>query len=211
MNYPGHPEEPKQSSKDGSQIEVLTNYSRATLKVKHIHVYRVEIVNLDAKGTDADVGRHSSDQQSPIIPIREVQDQPIRSAVFEKAQQSKPELQNLVFDSQNYAYTGKNIHKNWKELDGQKCALEMEIPYVTDDLACSLQLTVKHQRSYDVDILERYCQGKTDLKANSGYVQGMMFALDTVLRIGAKVYSDVDGKQVDPAMKINTFCGFDIL
>ncbi|KAJ2874252.1 hypothetical protein FB639_004125, partial [Coemansia asiatica] len=210
MDYPGYPEEElEQNQSSSNQIQVLTNYSRATLKAKQLHVYRVEIVNLDAVNAAIHAGSQDSDQQSPIIPIREVQEQPIRQALFEKAQQSKPELQNLVFDSRSFAYTCKNIHKDWKDLDKQQCVLE--IPYMAKDFACNFQLLIKHQRSYDTDILDKYCRGESDLKANSGYIQGMMFALDTVLRIGARVFSDVDGRHVDPTMKINTLCGFDIL
>ncbi|KAJ2705874.1 hypothetical protein FB645_002058 [Coemansia sp. IMI 203386] len=210
LSYPGQPEEKEDPQQSTSQTQVLTNYSKLTLKAKHIHVYRVEIINLDATTSTA---IHTADQESnqspPIIPIREVQEQPIRCAVFQKAQQRSPELQRLVFDEKNYAYSGKNTHKKWKDLEGQQYTLD--IPYSTKDFACTFQLLVRHQRSYDVDTLEKYCRGETDLKANSGYIQGMMFALDTVLRLGARVFTDVDGRNVDPAMKINTVCGFDIL
>ncbi|KAJ2786290.1 hypothetical protein GGI15_001627 [Coemansia interrupta] len=172
---------------------VLSNYSRVEIQAKHIYVYRIEISNLDAAPT-------SKSQE------KEVAESDLRREVFAKALLADPKLSSLVYDEMYFAYGRKNLHKNWAGL-----STTFRVSHTTDRFGGEFQVLIGHQRTYDMEILEKYCGGARDAPmADSGYVQGMMFALDSVVRLGARVFTRIDRWQVDPQKKITTPYGFDI-
>ncbi|KAJ1723876.1 hypothetical protein LPJ53_001833 [Coemansia erecta] len=188
-----YPPQPEETTDGAAGATVLSNYSRVDIQAKHIYVYRIEISNLDAAPT-------STSQE------KEVAESDLRQAVFAKALAADPKLASLVYDEMYFAYGRKNLHKHW---DGS--SKTFRVSHTTDRFGGEFQMRIGHQRTYDMDILDKYCRGAKDAPmANSGYVQGMMFALDSVVRLAARVFTPIDRWQVDPQKKIPTPFGFDI-
>ncbi|KAJ1901877.1 hypothetical protein LPJ66_000433 [Kickxella alabastrina] len=185
---------------------VLTNHAILELTSKHIHVYKVEITNLDARSnqTTNDTGTDN----------RQVKETDLRQDIFKKA--FKDTL--LVFDSSDYAYSSKNLHKKWPTIMENKNSSTAELARTVTHDGHDFRVILRHLRTYERKVLLQHCQQansntegkKGDEVVGDGYIQGMLFALDSIVRSSLRVFEDLDGHQVDSSNSIATDRGFDI-
>ncbi|KAJ1664245.1 hypothetical protein EV178_004291 [Coemansia sp. RSA 1646] len=127
----------------------------------------------------------SSDEPSEEENANKVTNIQIRKKVFERAVSlndsswtSKP----LIFDGQDYAYSAKSVHKHWPESSTTLSVTQSFDAGNTNDalLPCLFHVTLRVQRRYDVKLLDKYCDG--DNSVAEAYVQGMLYALDSIVR-----------------------------
>ncbi|KAJ2549519.1 hypothetical protein EV175_004417 [Coemansia sp. RSA 1933] len=168
-------EYPPQRTDDDPEANtnVVGNFIRMeSIKAKHIHVYVVDIRNMDAvttadPSTDDDAGK--------------VKDPSVRKHAFEQAvihNYSMLGSNRLVFDGGDYAYGAKAVHKKWSD----PSTLTVNITHSdTSRVACLMHVTLHTQRRYDTrDLVDKYCAG--DRSVSETYVQGMLYALDNMVR-----------------------------
>ncbi|KAJ1896648.1 hypothetical protein LPJ81_004697, partial [Coemansia sp. IMI 209127] len=180
-------EYPAQPTDDESNTKVVANFSRIeAIKAKHIYVYVVDVRNMDALASDQQEGEEAG----------KVTDVHVRKNVFEKAVSLNGDALDsrpLVFDGQDYAYSAKAAHK--KGWDASTDSLTLSVDHSLDSVVCRMHVTLRKQRRYETKLLYKYCDG--DRSVSETYVQGMLFALDSIVRsLALPDTVCVDGRQL---------------
>ncbi|KAJ2720695.1 hypothetical protein GGI07_004462 [Coemansia sp. Benny D115] len=207
---------PPQPPLSDSSSLVLSNYSKVNITAEHLHVYKVSIVNVDAKLHSA-----ISDSQTALVPEDQVTSYEIRHDIFAKAQEqdataNKLHLKGLVFDEREYAYGAKALHKKWPGVKSDKSekGLTMLVDYEIDGFGCQFRVSVKWLRTYDLAQLHQFYEATSD-NFNQKYLDGLLYALDSVVRLTFRnLFPDTKLRgcnfPVDSWEAIETNSGFDI-
>ncbi|KAJ2396749.1 hypothetical protein GGI23_003787 [Coemansia sp. RSA 2559] len=182
-------EYPAQPTDDESNAKVVANFSRIeAIKAKHIYVYVVDIRNMDALASDPQEGEEAG----------KVTDVHVRKSVFERAvslNSAALDSRPLVFDGQDYAYSAKAAHRKGWGKDASSDSLTLSVDHSLDNVACRMHVTLRKQRRYETKLLYKYCDG--DRSVAETYVQGMLFALDSIVRsLALPDTVCVDGRQL---------------
>ncbi|KAJ2755937.1 hypothetical protein GGI19_001231 [Coemansia pectinata] len=192
-----YPPQPKDSGQNAG-TKVQTNYSRVELSGKHLYVYHVSIVNLDAHSSTRGQG---GDQQ--------VTEPLVRSEVFAQAQSgSVLSKKYIYFDGKDYAYSPKSLHKHWAEpADELKITLVHSSSFL--EFPCQFEVKVRALRKYDTKELQKYCDG--DTRVPDSYIQGFMYAVDAIVRSCPKPqFEDLGGRYLANHRPVVTPWGYDI-
>ncbi|KAJ2582943.1 hypothetical protein GGH95_001260, partial [Coemansia sp. RSA 1836] len=197
-----YPPQPK-DSEDGGHTSVLTNYSRVDLTGKHLYVYHISIVNLDARTSDDSQGGSDRQVSEPLV----------RSEVFAKAQESTKALSSkyVYFDGKEYAYSPKSLHKHWTGGNGDELKIALVHSSTVPELAfpCQFEMTMRALRKYDIKELQKYCAGST--RVPDSYIQGFMYALDAIVRSCPKPQFQIIGdRHLSSHRPVVTPWGYDI-
>ncbi|KAJ2102260.1 hypothetical protein GGI09_001307 [Coemansia sp. S100] len=193
-----YPPQPKDSGQK-ADTQVQTNYSRVELSAKHLYVYQVSIVNLDAHSSTRGQG---GDQQAT--------DPLVRSEIFDKARSNSVLSKKYIyFDGKDYAYSPKSLHKHWSEPPTDE--LKIVFSHSSDllEFPCQFEVKVRALRKYDTKELQRYCNGDTSVP--DSYIQGFMYAIDAIVRSCPKPqFEDLSGRYLSNHRPVVTPWGYDI-
>ncbi|KAJ2338921.1 hypothetical protein GGF43_006773, partial [Coemansia sp. RSA 2618] len=161
---------------------------------KQIHVYSVEITN-------SDTNEH-------------INDAPTRTLLFSQALNTPSPLADrggVLFDGREYAYAPRSLHdESWTDSDSKHTDV-----YATSDALAQSAFRVRlvKHRTYETErLFQSISQAEGDESVPETYVQGVVFALDSVIRTGCSSSSAhaIRGRNMCAHGQVETQAGFTV-